>query len=137
MRLREANEKMSEERWLRACDELRNVTEVSQCVCRDLNLKHPEEESEQTLYRLTAIPFIPYIILSHNNQPSAQRVNVNYIWKLKPPHAGKCVNIYCAVNVAILPTCVGHSCGNPQGGALRRIDTCCPDDGHMSGRNMQ
>jgi hypothetical protein len=107
MRLHEGNEKMSEERWLRACDELRNLIEVSQCLCRDFNLKHPEEEFEQTLYRLTATPFIPYIILSHNNQQSAKRVNVNYSW--------------C----------------HPQGGALRRKDTCVPDDGHMSGRNMQ
>jgi hypothetical protein len=137
MRLHEANEKMSVERWLRAGDEVRNLIEVSQCLCRDLNLKHPEQEFEQTPYRLTAIPFTPCIILSDNNQPNAQRVNVNYIWKIKPPRSCKCVNIYCAVNVAIPPTCFGHSCGHPQGGALRRIDTYFPDDGQVSGRNMQ
>jgi hypothetical protein len=74
MRSREANEKKFQERWLRAGDELRNLIEISQCLCRDLNLKHPEQEFEQTLYRLTAIPFIPYIILSDNNQPNAKRV---------------------------------------------------------------
>jgi hypothetical protein len=117
MRAREANEKNFQERWLRAGDELRNVIEVSQCLCRDLNLKHPEQEFEQTLYRLTAIPFTRRIILSDNNQTNAQRVTVKYtsIWKLKPPRACKCVNIYCAINVAIPPACVGNSCGHSQG----------------------
>jgi hypothetical protein len=47
--VRLANKKMFEKRWLRAFDELRKLIEVSQCLCRVSNLKHPEQQFEETL----------------------------------------------------------------------------------------
>jgi hypothetical protein len=35
----------------------------------------------------------------------------------------KCAQVYVNINLVIRPTCFGHSCGHPQGGALWRINT--------------
>jgi hypothetical protein len=35
----------------------------------------------------------------------------------------KYTDVYENINVIITPTCFGHSCGHPQGGELRKINT--------------
>jgi hypothetical protein len=47
--LRLGNKKMFEKSWLCAVALLRKLIEFSQCLCRYLNLKHPEQEFEQTV----------------------------------------------------------------------------------------
>jgi hypothetical protein len=37
----------------------------------------------------------------------------------KPTNARKCIKVYYTHHTP--PTCFGHSCGHPQGGALQRI----------------
>jgi hypothetical protein len=39
----------------------------------------------------------------------------------KPRNARKCMKVY--YKHIIPPTCFGHSCGHPEGGALQRMDT--------------
>jgi hypothetical protein len=37
-----------ERKWLRAVDVPRKLIGVSECLCRNINIKHPEQQFEQT-----------------------------------------------------------------------------------------